>query len=151
MTTKHIASVLLAATIIVMPRTVYAQFTPFSDRKNQKVILEGNWQSCQLAYGIYNEQIFDYYDIKRKPIFEFHMGPENEFALFKGIQDEHRDHNLLTNLLRIQEAKIVENQGNQQWNIPSLNLHIAVVLTSGSRDDCQHWWVVLESLKSPAS
>jgi hypothetical protein len=66
-----------------------AQFTPFSD--HSRAILEGNWQSCRETDGQYAERIYDTRLPGIGPI-ELHMGPYHEFALFRGIQDAHRDH-----------------------------------------------------------
>ena len=41
--------------------------------------------------------------------FELHMGPYHEFALFRGVQDEHRDHGSAENLLRPHTVELVSN------------------------------------------
>src|SRR5262245_17559994 len=72
-----------------------AQFTSMSDRSG--ALLEGNWQSCRETDGQYSERVYD----GRWPgfgSFELHMGPYHEFALFRGVQEEHRDHNSAENL-----------------------------------------------------
>src|SRR5687767_7578272 len=74
-----------------------AQFTSYSDHKRAQ--LEGNWQSCRESDGQYGERV---YDGKWPGMgqFELHMGPYHEFALFRGIQDDHRAHNSADNLLK---------------------------------------------------
>ena len=64
-----------------------AQFTSFSDRSN--AMLEGNWQSCRGSDGQYSERVYDAKWPGVEP-FELHLGPYHEFALFRGIQDDHR-------------------------------------------------------------
>ena len=64
-------------------------FRPFTDRS--RAMLEGNWQSCREADGQYAERVYDGRWPGMEP-FELHMGPYHEFALFRGIQDDHRDH-----------------------------------------------------------
>src|SRR5438132_11417110 len=65
-------------------------FRPFTDRS--RAMLEGNWQSCREADGQYAERVYDGRWPGMEP-FELHMGPYHEFALFRGVQDEHRMHN----------------------------------------------------------
>jgi len=79
---------LLAASALLVVRPAAAQFTPFShDPRN---VLEGNWQSCRETDGRYSERVYDHV-VNGVGRFEVHMGPRREFAIFKGVQDEHRD------------------------------------------------------------
>ena len=74
-----------------------AQFTPFPNDPHN--ILEGNWQSCRERDGRYSERVYDHV-VNGVGQFEVHMGPRREFAIFKGVQDEHRDHESPDNLLK---------------------------------------------------
>src|SRR5215831_5288679 len=74
-----------------------AQFTSYS--RNSHNILEGNWQSCREADGRYSERVYDHV-VNGVPKFEVHMGPRREFAIFDGVQDDHRAHDSPANLLR---------------------------------------------------
>jgi hypothetical protein len=118
----------------------YAQlFRPFTDRT--QALLEGNWQSCREADGQYAERVYD----GRWPgmeAFELHMGPYHEFALFRGVQDEHRDHNSTQNLLRPFTVELTANNAKHIWDVNGL--HLEVVLAGGSREDCESWWVTLK-------
>src|SRR5882672_1754163 len=70
-------------------RPAEAQFTPFThDTRN---VLEGNWQSCRERDGQYAERVYDH-AVSGVSKFEVHMGPRREFAIFKGVQEAHRDH-----------------------------------------------------------
>src|SRR5471032_677168 len=72
-------------------------FRPFSnDTRN---ILEGNWQSCRERDGSYAERVYDHV-VNGVGLFEVHMGPRHEFAIFKGVQDAHREHESPENLLK---------------------------------------------------
>lgn len=117
----------------------YAQFTSFSDRSH--AMLEGNWQSCREADGSYSERV---YDGKWPGIgpFELHMGPYHEFALFRGIQDDHRDHQAADNLLKPFTVEMIANRARQRWD--AAGLHIEVALAGGARDDCESWFVSLK-------
>jgi hypothetical protein len=123
----------------------YGQFTSFSDRS--RVMLEGNWQSCRGADGEYAERIYD----GKAPglgAFEFHMGPYREFALFRGVQDEHRDHASSENLLRPSTVALSGRFARQQWDVA--DLHLEVALAGGSLSECVSWWITLR-LASPTS
>jgi hypothetical protein len=121
-------------------------FSPFTDRT--QAMLEGNWQSCREADGQYAERI---YDGKWGGIgeFELHMGPYHEFALFRGIQDEHRDHTSAENLLKPFNVEIVANRGKKSWDVAGLRLEVA--LAGGSREDCESWFVTLKRLETTSS
>ena len=117
----------------------YAQlFRPFSDRA--QTLLEGNWQSCREADGEYAERVYDGRWPGLEP-FELHMGPYHEFALFRGIQDEHRDHQSAANMLKPYIVEITANRGKQTWDIDGL--HLEVSLAGGSREECESWFVTL--------
>ena len=119
----------------------YSQFASFSDRVGS--MLEGNWQSCREADGQYSERI---YEGKLPGVgpFELHMGPYHEFALFRGVQDDHRDHNASTNLLRPYNVEVVGNLANHKWETSGVRLE--VTLAGGSREDCESWFISLRRL-----
>jgi hypothetical protein len=121
-----------------------AQFTAFSN--NPKNILEGNWQSCRESDGQYSERVYDHV-VNGVGKFEVHMGPRREFAIFKGVQDEHRPHDSPENLLKPYRVPLEAGRAKQRWEVPSLNLAFTVTLAGGSRTDCESWFVTLEPLE----
>ncbi len=116
-------------------------FRPFSS--DSRHILEGNWQSCRDRDGQYAERVYDHI-VNGVPKFEVHMGPRREFALFAGVQDEHRDHNSPDNLLKPHIVAMDSGRAKQRWEIPSLGLVFTVTLAGGSRTDCESWFILLE-------
>jgi len=119
-------------------------FRPFSnDTRN---ILEGNWQSCRERDGSYAERVYDHV-VNGVGQFEVHMGPRREFAIFKGVQDEHREHSSKDNLLSPYRVMIESNRAKQRWENPSLSLAFTVTLAGGSRTDCESWFILLEPLE----
>jgi len=114
-------------------------FRPFTDRSGS--MLEGNWQSCREDDGQYAERV---YDGKWQGIgeFELHMGPYHEFALFRGIQDDHRDHDSADNLLKPFTVEVSGNLAKHVWDVGGLRLE--VVLAGGSREECESWFVTLK-------
>ena len=124
----------------------YSQFTPFSDHTS--ALLEGNWQSCREADGQYSERIYDSKLPGFGP-FELHMGPYHEFALFRGVQDAHRDHNSAENLLKPFTVEVANNTARQKWVAGGLLLDVR--LAGGSRDECESWFVTLTPLGTSSS
>ena len=120
-------------------------FRPFSDHKT--ALLEGNWQSCRESDGTYAERVYDGRWVGTAP-FELHMGPYHEFALYRGIQDEHRDHRSSENLLRPHTVEIRANAGRQSWDVDGF--HFEVALSGGSREDCESWYVTLKRSETSA-
>jgi len=114
-------------------------FRPFTDRSN--AMLEGNWQSCREGDGQYAERVYDGKWPGLEP-FELHMGPYHEFALFRGIQDDHRGHDSADNLLRPFTVQLSGNQAHHVWD--AAGLHLEVRLAGGSREDCESWFVTLK-------
>ena len=129
--------------IVCIASTTSAQFTSYS--KNSKNILEGNWQSCREADGTYSERVYDH-KVNGVPKFEVHMGPKREFAIFAGVQEEHRDHGSSANLLKPYDLEVDGNLASHEWKVPSLNLVFSVTLAGGSRSDCESWYVLLAPL-----
>jgi len=122
-------------------------FRSFSgDPKN---ILEGNWQSCREADGRYSERVYDHV-VNGVGQFEVHLGPEHEFAIFKGVQDAHRDHASPENLLKPYVVPVENNRAKQIWDIPSLGLTFTATLAGGSRTDCESWFILLAPTTTPS-
>jgi hypothetical protein len=122
------------------------QFTPFSDHRT--ALLEGNWQSCREADGQYSERVYEG-RFPGLPPFELHMGPYHEFALFRSIQEGHRDHASPENLLRPFTVEVNGNAASEKWQTGGLTLE--VVLAGGSREDCESWFVTLKRLDTSSS
>lgn len=118
-----------------------------SFRSDSKNILEGNWQSCRETNGEYAERVYDHV-VNEVGLFEIHMGPKWDFAIFKDVIDEHRLHDGIENLLghNTHEVPIVNGYAKKRWAIPSLNLVFTVTMAGGSRTDCESWYVLLEPL-----
>jgi len=121
-------------------------FRPFTD--HSRALLEGNWQSCRETDGQYGERVYDG-KWAGLPEFELHMGPYHEFALFRGIQDDHREHASTGNLLKPYSVEIRANNAKQAWDVDGL--HLEVVLAGGSREDCESWFVTLKRADTTAS
>jgi len=120
-----------------------AQFTSFNDRS--RAMLEGNWQSCRDSDGQYSERVYDGRWSGVAP-FELHLGPYHDFALFRGIQDGHREHSSSDNLLYPHTVDLVANQARRAWDVAGF--HLEVRLAGGSRDDCESWYVTLTPLRA---
>ena len=121
----------------------HAQFTSLSDRSRS--LLEGNWQSCREGDGHYTERVYDGKWPGMGP-FELHMGPYHEFALFRGIQDNHRDHNSAENLLNPFNIELRGRAAHRTWDTAGLRLE--VTLAGGSREECESWYVTLQRSSS---
>jgi hypothetical protein len=139
------ATLLSVAAVALLVRPASAQlFRSFSG--NPHNILEGNWQSCREADGRYSERVYDHV-VNGVGQFEVHLGPYHEFAIFKGVQDEHRDHASPDNLLKPYNVSMRSNRSKERWEIPSLGLAFTVTLAGGSRTDCESWFILLEPLE----
>ena len=139
-----VTGVLVAAAIAGAAAPQVSQFTPFSN--DPRNILEGNWQSCREPDGQYGERVYDHVT-GPGGTFELHMGPRREFALFKGVQDAHRDHDSPDNLLKPYRVLLDSGRAKQRWDIPSMNLALTATLAGGSRTDCESWFIVLAPLE----
>lgn len=118
-------------------------------------ILSGNWQSCADSHGEYvgfGERIVDHY-VNGKFKWEFHMGPEDEFALFNtqhefetGDAHSGKD-NLLGPVFRVNDAN--GYRSSRQWNVPKLNLWISIVRAgeSDNREVCYSYFVLVKKLR----
>jgi hypothetical protein len=114
-----------------------SMFTPFTS--DPRKVLEGSWSSCREPDGQYGERVYDHVEV--------HLGPRREFAIFKGVQDVHRDHESPENLLKPYRVMMDAGRAKQRWEIPSLNLAFTVAMAGGSRTDCDSWFIVLEPLE----
>ena len=142
----QLVAVVTVATCLGGAALGHAQFTSFNDHKRS--LLEGNWQSCREGDGQYSERVYDGKWPGMGP-FELHLGPFHEFALFRGIQDEHRDHTSADNLLKPYNLEIRANAARQSWNVDGMHLEIA--LAGGSREQCESWFVSLKRIETTVS
>ena len=123
-----------------------AQFTSMSDRSTSR--LEGNWQSCRDAGGQYSERVYDG-KWSGLPPFELHMGPFHDFALFRGILDEHRRHDAGDNLLQPHTVELTGGSARQTWDVAGL--HFEATLAGGSSDQCESWYITLRRSAASSS
>jgi hypothetical protein len=121
-------------------------FRPFSLRDG--VVLEGNWQSCREHDGEYAERVYDN-NLPGIGPFEVHLGPYHDFAVFRGVQEEHRSHQSSDNLLKPHTVAIEGNRARQEWEVGGLKLE--VTLAGGSRAECESWFVTLRRTDHLAS
>jgi len=138
---------LFAAAFVLVARSAAPQFTSYS--RDARHVLEGSWQSCRENDGHYTERVYDHV-VDRAGQFEVHLGPRDEFAVFLGVQDEHRDHASSANLLTPYRVANVGGRATQRWDLPSLGLTFTATLAGGSRTDCESWFVVLEPRPKPS-
>jgi hypothetical protein len=145
----HVAliGVLCTAAIFGLARLSAAQWISYSS--NPRNILEGNWQSCPESSGRYAERVYDHV-VGGVGLFEVHLGPRREFAMFPNVQDGHRAHDSPENLLKPYRVSMQGTRARQRWEIPSLKLALTVTLGGGSTTDCESWYVVLEPLDKPS-
>lgn len=141
----RVVSGLFALMFLLVGWPAYSQFVSFSG--NSRNILEGNWQSCQdPSTRRYAERVYDHV-VNGVPQFEVHLGPGREFAIFKGVQDAHREHDTAENLLKPHRVAMEGTRAKHRWEIPSLKLAFSVTLGGGSRTDCESWYILLEPLE----
>ena len=125
----------------LIARPAAPQFTSYS--RDPRHILEGSWQSCREADGRYTERVYDHV-VNGAGQFEVHMGPKDEFAIFAGVQDDHREHGSASNLLQPYRVEGTTGRASQRWDVPSLNLVFTASLAGGSRSECENWFILLE-------
>jgi hypothetical protein len=144
---KWQAATLCAAVIgLGAAQSDHSGFTDLSD--HQTSILEGNWQSCRGADGQYGERIFDS-SAPGLGKFELHLGPYHDFALFRGVQEAHREHDSAGDLLKPHTVEVDGNLGRHVWDVAGL--HFEAALAGGSQEDCESWWITLRRSDSTSS
>ena len=111
-----LVSGLFILAILLISRSAAAQFVSLPG--NPRNILEGNWQSCQEPGSSgYAERVYDHV-VNGLGQYEVHLGPRREFAIFKGIQDDHRPHNSPDNLLKPYQVAMQGTRARQRWEMP---------------------------------
>jgi hypothetical protein len=132
---------LTAVACLAFTATAWSQFISSTDIT--RALLEGNWQSCREPDGQYSERIYDN-TLPGVGPFELHLGPYHEFALFTGIQEEHREHASADNLLNPYTVQVRSNRARQTWEAAGLRLEVA--LGGGDQPHCESWFVTLKRL-----
>ena len=135
---------LFAAALVLRARPAASQFTSYPH--DSRHVLEGSWQSCRESDGRYSERVYDHV-VNGAGRFEVHLGPRNEFGIFKGVQEQHREHASADNLLSPYRVAMDGGRAKERWQIPSLGLVFTATLAGGSRADCESWFIVLEPLQ----
>src|SRR5262249_52126766 len=135
---RSLSKPFLLLPIVLASAAAGGQYTPF--HHDPRLLLEGNWQSCfDERMGQFDEKI---YDQPRLGI-EVHLGPGDEFAIFEGIQDEHREHRSPGNLLQPYRVR----GARQGWDLADFIFEVA--RAGGSRHDCRSFWITLEPKRTP--
>src|SRR5262245_6234934 len=133
--------------ILLIGRPSSAQWISYKgDPRN---VLEGSWQSCVDDTGRYTERVYDHV-VNGVGQYEVHLGPRREFAIFVGVQDEHRPHESPDNLLKPYRVEMQATRASHRWEIPSLKLAFTATLGGGSSMDCEAWYILLEPLDKPS-
>lgn len=137
----------ITSAFVLAARPAAPQFTSYS--RDPRHVLEGTWQSCRDTDGRYAERVYDHV-VNGVGQFEVHLGPRDEFAIFTGVQEEHREHASAANLLKPYRVVNDTGRASQRWDVASLNLTFTASLAGGSRGDCESWFVLLEPMKKPS-
>ena len=107
----HRVAAIAMAACLGLASIAHAQlFRPFSDHRSGAS--RGQLAVVSRSDGNYAERVYDG-KWAGLPPFELHMGPFHEFALYRGIQDEHRDHGSADNLLKPHVVEIRANAARQ--------------------------------------
>jgi len=130
------------------------QWTASTDRRDSHVVLEGNWQSCQQADGEFAERVYEHVvwmgDGQHHVAWQLHLGPKDEFAVFRGGAHEHEEHGAGSNLLTAFHYNDVDmvNGVGRQWTftVERRTYLLNVKLAGGSRGECESYWVKLERM-----
>jgi len=144
-----VVSGLCTLALVAVARPAAPQFVPLAGAPgNGRNILEGHWQSCREpgGGGRYSERVYDHV-VNGIGQFEVHLGPRREFAVFLGVQDEHREHDSPDNLLQPYRVEMEGTRASKRWEIASLNLVFTAALGGGSRTDCDNWYILLAPLE----
>jgi hypothetical protein len=136
-----------AGVLLACPTPARSQFTSY--RHDPRTILEGHWQSCPDPDGTYAERVYDHV-VNGIGQFEVHLGPHNEFAIFRGVQDEHRNHASPENLLIPYRVPLQDGRGAHRWLVPALGVIFNVTLAGGSFADCDSWYISLQPSDKPS-
>lgn len=111
------------------------------------VRLWGTWQSCLQDDATYGEM--DFVQVTNgKALWTLHLGPSDDFALFKGIAPDDDDHDdPKVNLLGVAHRfNSLPSKSGRNWTIPTLHLRINVVAAGGSRSECDSFVIKVEDL-----
>lgn len=92
------------------------------------VLHQGHWQSC----GDHERALE--HRVNGKLVWEMHLGPYNEFALYDHAVDGDHDHADRTNLLA--PGYRYESRAGQAWTVPKLRLWVSVVQAGEGKGDC---------------
>lgn len=111
--------------------------------RRPNLLLKGAYASCPMpeSDGEYTELAFQHTDGRGRVIWELHLGPRDELALFLGEPLEHIAHDDPRNqLLPAYHYNDVETlKGGRNWS--ALGMHLNVVRVPGSQDDCYAFFI----------
>jgi hypothetical protein len=108
------------------------------------VLHQGHWQSCD-----HEERVLDHAVLGRV-LWSLHLGPDDEFALYKAPEPAEDDHRSPRNLLGPAYAyHALPSRLGRSWRVPSLHLWVNVLQGGGSREECaaNSYYIRVETVK----
>lgn len=98
------------------------------DAVRPPVLHAGYWESCSGEERVLEHRVANYL------VWELHMGPADEFALYAfPVDGPGHDHSDPLNLLRTPTVDTLTHwDGERQWDVPTLKLHIGAIRAGGT-------------------
>jgi len=103
---------------------------------------QGSWQSCDHAERVLEHRV------NGRPVWELHLGPDDEFGLYQQpLNGEDHRHDGPDNLLGPSYRVTADGtwRGKRNWTVPSLHLWVSIVAAGGSREQCESFYVRVET------
>jgi hypothetical protein len=131
--------------ILILLLTLISGHTSWtSARSSPEPILEGTWVSCpDNDDSSYGERVFTW-RVGRTAVAEVHLGPRDEFAVFRGEVEEERSHGSRENLLgpAFHYEDVPTVAGGRNWSLT--NMHLNIVRAPGSYDECYTFFIKID-------
>lgn len=112
--------------------------------REPEVLMSGMWVSCPEDDGEYAERA-RVFSLKGRALFELHLGPRDEFAIFPGELDGHVAHDDERNVLGpAYHYNDLQSATGRNWSSARLGVTFNVIALPPTRPDCYSFQIRLE-------